>query len=1088
MSVALGAQLAACGELPEHDEEGPSSNQDNAPVVISVKSSALIGARTIARNYVPPRGPQGVADSPAFSPSFTTTPEPEMTSRIAALAGMGASIRWACGSWSGIDLVDELNGQPATDENCQDPPRPPDNKDSMWEHHQLLRKAIELVPGSGVKYCIATGIVNKCRQNIAEQTRHGVNSVMMVADTPRAYSRPECLVVNKADSGLTNSCAPAPEAYQHLEAFVRYFAREFKCGAGEDAEQCANHGGKLTDFIAFNEVSASGYFNVHGAPRPNGRAGTIDVTSPALTEADKRAWGSEYAKVMLTMHDALVTEQRDDVMLWASFNQWFRDQYDPAGAWLINNQYILDALKSELGYARDWGIAIHPYGDPNTDWRITGATGDWDSMVGGGLKTGLSPERYVFENLNELSQQMKNWLHMHGQPEDAPQSKLFASEQGYEGPRVAPFNGEQSGNGPSYNFPLKRDEERMAEWLCRTHAEVVRNPSLIAVTHRSFQSDVGEQIKDQNGAKGQQFGLVASAPRHSFAKDRAFMPLAVGDLIDMNDDGINDATVVDSTTVRSLPPDVEFPITFDWQMPAPNTVVLDAYKATFDDAAWGHSNGHKCCTDFYQGCADASWDTIIKSTFERWNTTSHHYSVTGLACADKRDAPVWVDVWAGSEYVTGGPANQSNGNSGRLGCANNYAEQRYTIEFTRDQIKKHAGKTLRLAVVVPTGGSKWINASPRMPSLPSGYNGVTGRVDELVVDSNNVTLRGWACAKGTGQSILVDVYSSSLFSPLRIVKSVRADFLSEPALQAQCADTSSAHRFEISFTRAEVQNHQNKSLYVFGISPVGGTNDELPRAQDFRMPRFSNAYQAPGSMNGRVELLEENPDRHALKGWACMHGDPRPITLHVYSGDNWSLPVCAPGQSTNCLQFVKAEVADALMEPQLVELCGNQGNMHRFEIPFTKQEQLQHDGRRLHVFALHPGGTGPNPVLPRLQDFTMPSPVGPEFIFGDVVTGATHLYEVWQGNAVRHIGPGTWQTCPAGYVLAGSTAGFWVCAKANSTSTIFVGDTELNVGFYYKVEAGIVRQLQDQSWDTCLEGSRFVARNLEENGFWLCRK
>jgi hypothetical protein len=200
---------------------------------------------------------------------------------------------------------------------------------------------------------------------------------------------------------------------------------------------------------------------------------------------DKQTWGSVYALLLKTAHDSIQDAGRTDVMLYASFDRDFKN-YNPEntvtgvrGRAHINNQYILDALKNELGVSRDWAISIHPYGDDPTN---------------------TDPQTLTFAGLRTLSTQMENWLRLLGATDVAghPQSRLFAAEQGI--PR-------KDKNG------ITLPDRVRAEWICKAHREAIQNPYVLAVTHNHFQQTSEEEKQELDGGQPSEgneffFGLL----------------------------------------------------------------------------------------------------------------------------------------------------------------------------------------------------------------------------------------------------------------------------------------------------------------------------------------------------------------------------------------------------------------------------------------------------------------------------------------------------------------------------------------------------------------------------------------------------
>ena len=82
-----------------------------------------------------------------------------------------------------------------------------------------------------------------------------------------------------------------------------------------------------------------------------------------------------------------------------------------------------------------------------------------------------------------------------------------------------------------------------------------------------------------------------------------------------------------------------------------------------------------------------------------------------------------------------------------------------------------------------------------------------------------------------------------------------------------------------------------------------------------------------------------------------------------------------------------------------------------------------------------------------------------------------------------------WNTCPAGYDLAGNdfqSNGFWLCTRHDLAShTFYVGNVVADQAILYSVASGTATAVGAESWDTCTKG-KFVGHRFESNGYWLC--
>jgi hypothetical protein len=118
-------------------------------------------------------------------------------------------------------------------------------------------------------------------------------------------------------------------------------------------------------------------------------------------------------------------------------------------------------------------------------------------------------------------------------------------------------------------------------------------------------------------------------------------------------------------------------------------------------------------------------------------------------------------------------------------------------------------------------------------------------------------------------------------------------------------------------------------------------------------------------------------------------------------------------------------------------------------------------------------------------------PLGASAVVGDVIANNGYRYAVGYTYAL-YLDSANWDSCPTGYSYVGhrlAPDGFWLCARSDlANRTFYLGDVEANQGNYYRVSAGVVTTLASQYWDTCTDGSSFIGRWFNSNGFWLCIK
>lgn len=102
----------------------------------------------------------------------------------------------------------------------------------------------------------------------------------------------------------------------------------------------------------------------------------------------------------------------------------------------------------------------------------------------------------------------------------------------------------------------------------------------------------------------------------------------------------------------------------------------------------------------------------------------------------------------------------------------------------------------------------------------------------------NGQITGWACSSGINSPIDVHVYLGGTAGSTGavMVGGYRAHYGSEPAVASACGASGTAYRFYIPIEGSWTVNYPNRSIYVYGISPVGAVNLALPGSGNYRVP------------------------------------------------------------------------------------------------------------------------------------------------------------------------------------------------------------------------------------------------------------
>lgn len=122
---------------------------------------------------------------------------------------------------------------------------------------------------------------------------------------------------------------------------------------------------------------------------------------------------------------------------------------------------------------------------------------------------------------------------------------------------------------------------------------------------------------------------------------------------------------------------------------------------------------------------------------------------------------------------------------------------------------------------------------------------VIGYVDGSYFDAyGNPIVSGWACATGIASSIQVDLYVNQGYPSGQFVGRFAANRPSEPALASICGSSGSSYRFAIPVPGVTA----GVLIYVYGISPVGGSNLLLTGSGQFKIPANYMLALYPGSV------------------------------------------------------------------------------------------------------------------------------------------------------------------------------------------------------------------------------------------------
>jgi len=110
---------------------------------------------------------------------------------------------------------------------------------------------------------------------------------------------------------------------------------------------------------------------------------------------------------------------------------------------------------------------------------------------------------------------------------------------------------------------------------------------------------------------------------------------------------------------------------------------------------------------------------------------------------------------------------------------------------------------------------------------------VKGNVDGA---SSAGLISGWACSTYLPQSINVDLYLGGPYGTGVGIGRYLANKSSEAAVASTCSVSSGSYRFQIQLTDAQRVQYGGKTIYIYGISPIGAANNLLGASGNFTVP------------------------------------------------------------------------------------------------------------------------------------------------------------------------------------------------------------------------------------------------------------
>ena len=374
----------------------------------TVSTEASTADAALTSGYQFPMAKQGVTDY-AYGPSGAST----VQNRYAALAKLGLGLKIYNFFWSSIE---------STVAGSTTPLQCPSGTMMVPSSAADMQSQ-----GYHAYHCYNTGTVNMFDTMMQLDQQNGFQSAVVMWSAPAFYRVPGCEGFDNGGYTEYGGCVPNDGAMDHYEDYVNFLASRYNGGSN----------GKISHFIVWNEVASGAWFDY---------SPTIETNRPVTDPAIKSRWINKYVD-MLTRSRTAVNRHTPASLVEVSLDFLFTSGGMNGPKAHIGGKTVLDGIWSRVGTNYSWSIAIHPYGDP----------ADADQ----------GPNVINFYGLRYLTQYQQQHLTSLGvsQPLSAPQSWLFASEQGW--------------------FDTTLDSRAVN--MCKAHNIVLSMPNVVGTTHNHFQ-------------------------------------------------------------------------------------------------------------------------------------------------------------------------------------------------------------------------------------------------------------------------------------------------------------------------------------------------------------------------------------------------------------------------------------------------------------------------------------------------------------------------------------------------------------------------------------------------------------------------
>ncbi len=382
--------------------------------------------------------------------------------------------------------------------------------------------------------------------------------------------------------------------------------------------------------------------------------------------------------------------------------------------------------------------------------------------------------------------------------------------------------------------------------------------------------------------------------------------------------------------------------------------------------------------------------------------------VSGWACARGIDQPIGVHLYAGGPSGTGslvatGFANQASEPGVAAACNSNGTQHRFAFQLNDQQLRQFSGRSVVVHGISPVGRANDVIGRSGEMSLPiRAPSDIVGVIDQV---SASGLISGWACARGINQSVPVHVYvGGGAGGGGTIFAVVNADQASEPGVAQNCEAGGTNYRFSLQASADQIAAHGSKTVYVYGISPVGRDNLSLTNSGQFTLP----APPPPPPVPDLTGYIDQVTGDGVISGWACARGLNQSVSVHIYAG--------GPAGTG---AYVTAANADIASDPAVAAACQASGAAYRFSVQLDPGQRHVFAGRSIFVHGISPVGRD-NLLIARSGEMSLP------------LAASDAVYRFYNGATGEHFMTMSYdEGVGAGYGYEGSTfrlfkhAGTW---------------------------------------------------------------